>query len=67
MYSQTLPSYSHNDEPIAADNGIPLGLASHIKLGYAQSMWITRVSFLSELLKKKGYWEDEGYEWFGGL
>jgi DMSO/TMAO reductase YedYZ molybdopterin-dependent catalytic subunit len=67
MHPQTLLAYSRNDEPIAIDNGAPLRLASPIKLGYKQSKWVTRVSFLSELPKKKGYWEDEGYEWFGGL
>ncbi len=67
MHPQTLLAYHRNDEPIAVDNGAPLRLASPIKLGYKQSKWVTRVSFLSELPKKKGYWEDEGYEWFGGL
>jgi DMSO/TMAO reductase YedYZ molybdopterin-dependent catalytic subunit len=67
MHPQTLLAYSRNDEPIAVDNGAPLRLASPIKLGYKQSKWVTRVSFLSELPQKKGYWEDEGYEWFGGL
>jgi DMSO/TMAO reductase YedYZ molybdopterin-dependent catalytic subunit len=67
MHPQTLLAYNRNDEPIAIDNGAPLRLASPIKLGYKQSKWVTRVSFLSELPKKKGYWEDEGYEWFAGL
>jgi DMSO/TMAO reductase YedYZ molybdopterin-dependent catalytic subunit len=67
MHPQTLLAYSRNDEPIAIDNGAPLRLASPIKLGYKQSKWVTRVSFLSELPKKTGYWEDQGYEWFGGL
>jgi DMSO/TMAO reductase YedYZ molybdopterin-dependent catalytic subunit len=67
LHPQTLLAYSRNDEPIAIDNGAPLRLASPIKLGYKQSKWVTRLSFLSELPQKKGYWEDEGYEWFGGL
>ncbi len=67
LHPQTLLAYSRNDEPIAIDNGAPLRLASPIKLGYKQSKWVTRLSFLSELPAKKGYWEDEGYEWFGGL
>ena len=67
LHPQTLWAYRRNDEPIAIDNGAPLRLASPIKLGYKKSKWVTRVSFLSELPKKKGYWEDEGYEWFGGL
>ncbi len=67
MHPQTLLAYNRNDQPIAIDNGAPLRLASPIKLGYKQSKWVTRMSFLSELPKKKGYWEDDGYEWFAGL
>ncbi|HAJ59693.1 MAG TPA: oxidoreductase, partial [Cyanobacteria bacterium UBA8543] len=45
----------------------PLRLASPIKLGYKQSKWVTRITLVSELLPTKGYWEDQGYEWFAGL
>ncbi|MGL5077341.1 MAG: oxidoreductase, partial [Waterburya sp.] len=31
------------------------------------SKWVTEVLLLNELLPKQGYWEDRGYEWFGGL
>jgi DMSO/TMAO reductase YedYZ molybdopterin-dependent catalytic subunit len=67
LHPQTLLAYHRNDQPIAIDNGAPLRLASPIKLGYKQSKWVTRLSFLSQLPEKKGYWEDEGYEWFGGI
>jgi hypothetical protein len=38
------------------------------KLGYKQSKWVTRISFVSEIPKGgKGYWEEQGSEWFGGI
>lgn len=67
VHPQTLMAYQRNGQPLSADNGAPLRLASPIKLGYKQSKWVTQITFLSQLLPMKGYWEDLGYEWFGGL
>lgn len=67
LHPQTLLAYQKNGRNIPIENGAPLRLASPIKLGYKQSKWITRVTFTNELLQRRGYWEDEGYEWFAGL
>jgi DMSO/TMAO reductase YedYZ molybdopterin-dependent catalytic subunit len=60
-------AYQKNGQPISIANGAPLRLASPIKLGYKQSKWVTEVLLLNELMPKKGYWEDQGYEWFAGV
>jgi DMSO/TMAO reductase YedYZ molybdopterin-dependent catalytic subunit len=67
VHPQTLLAYQKNGQPISIDNGAPLRLASPIKLGYKQSKWVTEVLLLNELMPRKGYWEDRGYEWFAGL
>ncbi|MEG4319969.1 MULTISPECIES: molybdopterin-dependent oxidoreductase [unclassified Microcoleus] len=67
LHPQTLMVYQKNGNPLSVENGAPLRLASPIKLGYKQSKWVTRITLVGELLPKKGYWEDQGYEWFGGL
>jgi DMSO/TMAO reductase YedYZ molybdopterin-dependent catalytic subunit len=67
VHPQTLMAYQKNGEPLSTDNGAPLRLASPIKLGYKQSKWVTQLTFVNTLLPAKGYWEDQGYEWFGGL
>jgi DMSO/TMAO reductase YedYZ molybdopterin-dependent catalytic subunit len=67
MHPQTLLAYQKNGQPLPIDNGAPLRLAAPIKLGYKQSKWVTRVTLLDRLSTKQGYWEDQGYEWFGGL
>jgi Oxidoreductase molybdopterin binding domain len=68
VHPQTLLAYQMNGAPIPDDNGAPLRLAAPIKLGYKLSKWVTKVSFVSQIPKGgKGYWEEQGYEWFGGI
>ena len=67
VHPQTLLAYQMNGQDLPKENGAPLRLAAPIKLGYKQSKWVTEVVLTSQLLPKRGYWEDLGYEWFGGL
>lgn len=67
LHPQTILAYQKNFEPLPVNNGGPLRLASPIKLGYKLSKWVTKVEFLKELPDKKGYWEDQGYEWYAGI
>ncbi|NJM72493.1 MAG: molybdopterin-dependent oxidoreductase [Scytonema sp. RU_4_4] len=67
LHPQTLLAYQKNGESLPIENGAPLRLASPIKLGYKQSKWITQITLVSQLFRFRGYWEDQGYEWFAGL
>ncbi len=67
LHPQTLMAYQKNSQPLSVDNGAPLRLASPIKLGYKQSKWVMHIRLLDRLLPRRGYWEDQGYEWFAGL
>ena len=67
LHPQTLMAYQKNGAPLPIDNGAPLRLAAPIKLGYKHSKWVTRIMLTSNLLPRRGYWEDRGYEWFAGL
>ena len=68
LHPQTLLADRMNGESLPADNGAPLHLATPIKLGYKLSKWVTKISFVSQVHKGgKGYWEEQGYEWFGGI
>ncbi|WP_414543585.1 molybdopterin-dependent oxidoreductase [Nostoc sp. CCY0012] len=67
LHPQTLLAYEKNGEPLPIDNGAPLRLAAPIKLGYKQSKWVTKISLVSNLSQFKGYWEDQGYDWFAGI
>ncbi|BCL36463.1 molybdopterin-dependent oxidoreductase [Nostoc sp. MS1] len=67
LHPQTLLAYEKNGAPLPVENGAPLRLASPIKLGYKQSKWVTQITLASSLSIFKGYWEDQGYEWFAGI
>lgn len=67
IHPQTLLAYQMNSRDLPADNGAPLRLAAPIKLGYKQSKWVNEIIVTSQLLPKRGYWEDLGYEWFAGI
>jgi DMSO/TMAO reductase YedYZ molybdopterin-dependent catalytic subunit len=68
LHPQTLLADRLNGVPLPAKNGAPLRLATPIKLGYKLSKWVTKVTFVSQIPQgEKGYWEEQGYEWFGGI
>jgi DMSO/TMAO reductase YedYZ molybdopterin-dependent catalytic subunit len=67
LHPQTLMAYQKNGQPLPIENGAPLRLASSVKLGYKQSKWVTRITLVSQISQRRGYWEDQGYEWFAGL
>lgn len=66
-HPQTLLAYQKNDGPLPAEYGGPLRLATPVKLGYKLSKWVTEVIVTDKLLSKRGYWEDQGYDWFAGI
>ena len=66
-HPQTLMAYQHNGKPLSVEHGAPLRLTSPVKLGYKQSKWVTQIILTTQLMPQKGYWEDQGYEWFAGL
>jgi DMSO/TMAO reductase YedYZ molybdopterin-dependent catalytic subunit len=67
VHPQTLLAYGMNGTDLPRANGAPIRLASPLKLGYKQSKWVTQIGFLSQLPARRGYWEDESYEWYAGL
>jgi DMSO/TMAO reductase YedYZ molybdopterin-dependent catalytic subunit len=68
LHPQTLLVTHMNGEPLPAQNGAPVRLAAPIKLGYKNSKWVTGIRLATSLdPERKGYWEDQGYEWFAGL
>jgi DMSO/TMAO reductase YedYZ molybdopterin-dependent catalytic subunit len=68
LHPQTILADRLNGEILPDKNGAPLRLATPIKLGYKLSKWVTKITFVSQIPKGgKGYWEEQGYEWFGGI
>jgi DMSO/TMAO reductase YedYZ molybdopterin-dependent catalytic subunit len=65
LHPQTLLAYGMNGHVLGANHGAPLRLYSAVKLGYKMCKYLIEVNFLPD--KTGGYWEDQGYDWFGGV
>jgi DMSO/TMAO reductase YedYZ molybdopterin-dependent catalytic subunit len=67
QHPQTLLAYQKNDAPLPPANGAPLRLTTPLKLGYKLSKWVTAITVTDKLMAKRGYWEDQGYDWFASI
>ena len=65
LHPQTILAYGMNGEPLGADHGAPIRVYTAVKLGYKMVKYLTEVNFRLE--RSGGYWENQGYEWFGGI
>ena len=68
LHPQTIFCYEMYGRPLDRGHGAPLGLRMPTKLGYKQAKYLTTVR-VTNVLKSgmTGYWEDQGYDWYGGL
>ena len=65
MHPQTILAYGMNDNPLPPPHGAPLRLYSPTKLGYKLTKYVVSMTFTDQ--RPGGYWEDQGYPWFGGI
>ena len=70
-HPQTILAYGLNGKPLPVENGAPLRVRVERQLGYKMPKYIAGIelvdSFTAMGLGKGGYWEDRGYDWFGGI
>jgi DMSO/TMAO reductase YedYZ molybdopterin-dependent catalytic subunit len=68
LHPQTLLCYEMYGQPLAPGHGAPLRLQMPTKLGYKQAKYLNTIR-VTNVLKagQRGYWEDQGYDWYGGL
>ena len=64
MHPQTLIAYAMDGQWLGPNHGAPARVHSPVKLGYKNTKYLTRVTFMPA--RNGGYWSDRGYEWFGG-
>ena len=68
LQPQTLFCYEMYGKPLDRGHGAPLRLQMPTKLGYKQAKYLDSVKVTNVLRSDmRGYWEDQGYDWFGGL
>lgn len=64
LHAQTLLTLTYDGERLPAKYGFPMKLRMPTKLGYKNPKHI-RAIFVTNT-HPGGYWEDQGYNWFGG-
>lgn len=70
-HPQTILSYGLNDQVLPVSNGAPIRLRIERALGYKQPKYLHTIELVDDLAPfgqgKGGYWEDNGYDWYGGI
>jgi DMSO/TMAO reductase YedYZ molybdopterin-dependent catalytic subunit len=70
-HPQTILAYDMNDAPLAVAHGAPLRVRLERMLGYKMAKYIMRIALVADFKSigggKGGYWEDQGYAWYGGI
>ncbi len=64
MHPQTLLTLTYDNKPLPPRYGFPMKLRMPTKLGYKNPKHIQAI-FVTNTYPG-GYWEDQGYNWFGG-
>jgi DMSO/TMAO reductase YedYZ molybdopterin-dependent catalytic subunit len=71
FHEQTLLAWELNGQPLPVANGAPLRARIERQLGYKQPKYLYRVELVADFGKiaggRGGYWEDQGYNWYGGI
>jgi DMSO/TMAO reductase YedYZ molybdopterin-dependent catalytic subunit len=70
-HPQTILAYGLNDETLPVSNGAPMRVRIERALGYKQSKYVHTIELVDSFAKfgkgHGGYWEDHGYDWYGGI
>lgn len=70
-HPQTILAYGLNGKPLPVENGAPLRVRVERQLGYKMPKYLRGIELVDSLAPlgfgKGGYWEDRGYDWYGGI
>ncbi len=70
-HPQTILAYEMNGKPLPVEHGAPIRLRVERQLGYKNTKYIHSIELVSSFKSigdgKGGFWEDQGYEWYGGI
>lgn len=70
-HPQTILAYGLNNATLPVSNGAPVRVRIERALGYKQPKYVHTVELVDSFLKfgdgQGGYWEDHGYDWYGGI
>ncbi|MGH6955552.1 MAG: molybdopterin-dependent oxidoreductase, partial [Caulobacteraceae bacterium] len=70
-HPQTILAYGMNGAPLTVAHGAPLRLRAERYLGYKQAKYVMRLTAVDRFDNiaggNGGYWEDRGYQRYGGI
>ena len=70
-HPQTLLAYRLNGQMLPIEHGAPVRVRAERQLGYKQAKYVQRIELVESYDHieggKGGYWEDQGYEQWGGI
>jgi DMSO/TMAO reductase YedYZ molybdopterin-dependent catalytic subunit len=71
FHPQTILAYGLNNGVLPTSNGAPIRVRIERALGYKQPKYVHTIELVDSFLKfgqgQGGYWEDHGYDWYGGI
>ena len=71
IHPQTLLAYELNGQALPIEHGAPVRLRAERQLGYKMAKYISRIEVVGGFAEinggRGGYWEDQGYNWYGGI
>lgn len=66
MQPNSLLCYEMYGQPLLRGHGAPVRLSLPTKIGYKSAKYLTKLE-VTNVLRRRGYWEDQGYPWFYSL
>lgn len=70
-HPQTILAYGLNNKALPVSNGAPIRVRLERALGYKQPKYVHTIELVDSFAGfwggKGGYWEDNGYDWYGGI
>ena len=70
-HPQTILAWGMNGADLPIANGAPVRMRVERQLGYKQAKYIRKITLVDDFEPfgdgKGGYWEDNGYDWYGGI
>ena len=64
LHPQTILAFRYADRTLPARYGFPMKVRAPTKLGYKNPKFIAAIFVTNRF--PGGFWEDRGYNWFGG-
>ena len=70
-HTQTILAWGMNGSDLPIANGAPVRMRVERQLGYKQAKYIRKITLVDDFKPfgngNGGYWEDNGYDWHGGI